>query len=169
MGTADTATAVSHAGCAVYAKAVHLDLTGRIEDRMACCVQARADRAGRIKPGDVIAAATGNAGIAVAAIGRAPAHPVEICVPDSISHERVAAAAAGWRGGGGPARVRRQRDVPDDRPVARHATAGRLPVAGRRAHLLRGAAARTALAGRWRARRPDNRLTGAAGGAAPTR
>ena len=74
----------------IYAKAEHLTLTGSIKDRMALHILERAYREGRIRPGDRIAEATsGNTGISFAAIGKALGHPVEICMPDWMSQERV--------------------------------------------------------------------------------
>jgi cysteine synthase len=74
----------------IYAKAEHLNLTGSIKDRMALHILERAYHEGRIQPGDRIAEATsGNTGIAFSAIGRALGHPVEICMPDWMSQERV--------------------------------------------------------------------------------
>jgi cysteine synthase A len=74
----------------IYAKAEHLNLTGSIKDRMALHILERAYLDGRIHAGDRIAEATsGNTGIAFSAIGRALGHPVEICMPDWMSQERV--------------------------------------------------------------------------------
>jgi len=73
----------------VHAKAEHYNLTGSIKDRMALSILTRAYRAGTLRPGDTIAEATsGNAGIALAALGRALGHPVEIFMPDWMSDER---------------------------------------------------------------------------------
>lgn len=73
----------------VHAKAEHYNLTGSIKDRMALSILARAYRSGALKPGDTIAEATsGNAGIALTALGRALGHPVEIFMPDWMSEER---------------------------------------------------------------------------------
>lgn len=73
----------------VHAKAEHYNLTGSIKDRMALSILTRAYRTGALKPGDTIAEATsGNAGIALAALGRALGHPVEIFMPDWMSEER---------------------------------------------------------------------------------
>jgi len=75
----------------VHAKAEHLNMTGSIKDRMALHILARARAEGRLAPGAPIAEATsGNTGIALAAIGRALGHPVEIFMPDWMSAERVA-------------------------------------------------------------------------------
>lgn len=74
----------------VHAKAEHYNLTGSIKDRMALSILSRAYRTGALKPGDTIAEATsGNAGIALTALGRALGHPVEIFMPDWMSEERT--------------------------------------------------------------------------------
>lgn len=73
----------------IHAKAEHYNLTGSIKDRMALSILRRACRSGALQPGDTIAEATsGNAGIALAALGRAMGHPVEIFMPDWMSEER---------------------------------------------------------------------------------
>lgn len=73
----------------VHAKAEHYNLTGSIKDRMALSILRCAYGAGTLRPGDTIAEATsGNAGIALAALGRALGHPVEIFMPDWMSDER---------------------------------------------------------------------------------
>ncbi len=75
----------------IYAKAEHLNMTGRIKDRMAFHILKRAYQENHIKSGDTIAEATsGNTGISFAAIGRALGHPVAIFMPDWMSEERVA-------------------------------------------------------------------------------
>lgn len=73
----------------VFAKAEHYNLTGSIKDRMALNILRCAYATGELKPGDTIAEATsGNAGIAIAALGRALGHPVRIYMPDWMSDER---------------------------------------------------------------------------------
>lgn len=73
----------------IHAKAEHYNFTGSIKDRMALSILTRAYRSGQLHPGDTIAEATsGNAGIALAALGRALGHPVEIFMPDWMSEER---------------------------------------------------------------------------------
>lgn len=73
----------------VYAKAEHYNLTGSIKDRMALNVLCAARSRGELRPGALIAEATsGNAGIAIAAIGRALGHKVRIFMPDWMSDER---------------------------------------------------------------------------------
>ena len=73
----------------IYAKAEHYNLTGSIKDRMALNILRSGYATGALRPGDVIAEATsGNAGIAMAALGRALGHPVRIYMPDWMSEER---------------------------------------------------------------------------------
>ena len=73
----------------IHAKAEHYNLTGSIKDRMALSILACAYKSGALQPGDTIAEATsGNAGIALTALGRALGHPVEIFMPDWMSGER---------------------------------------------------------------------------------
>ncbi len=73
----------------IYAKAEHYNLTGSIKDRMALNILRCGYATGALKPGDTIAEATsGNAGIAMAALGRALGHPVRIYMPDWMSEER---------------------------------------------------------------------------------
>ncbi len=73
----------------IHAKAEQYNLTGSIKDRMALSILTRAYRSGALRAGDTIAEATsGNAGIALTALGRALGHPVEIYMPDWMSDER---------------------------------------------------------------------------------
>lgn len=73
----------------IFAKAEHYNLTGSIKDRMALNILRCAYETGALRPGDTIAEATsGNAGIAIAALGRALGHPVRIYMPDWMSEER---------------------------------------------------------------------------------
>lgn len=74
----------------VFAKLEYFNLSGSIKDRMALEVLRSAYASGALRPGDTIVEATsGNAGIAVAALGRALGHPVVIYMPDWMSVERV--------------------------------------------------------------------------------
>ncbi|MEO1659546.1 MAG: PLP-dependent cysteine synthase family protein [Pseudomonadota bacterium] len=73
----------------IYAKAEHYNLTGSIKDRMALNILRCGYDSGALKPGDMIVeASSGNAGIAMAALGRALGHPVRIFMPDWMSDER---------------------------------------------------------------------------------
>ena len=74
----------------IHAKAEHLNMTGSIKDRMALHILSRARGDGSLAPGaPIVEATSGNTGIAMAAIGRALGHPVEIFMPDWMSAERV--------------------------------------------------------------------------------
>ncbi len=73
----------------IFAKAENLNLTGSIKDRMALHIFKKGYEQGKLKPRDrVIEATSGNTGIAVAAIGRALGHAVDIFMPDWMSEER---------------------------------------------------------------------------------
>lgn len=74
----------------LYAKMEQFNITGSIKDRMALYVLQNAYETGQIQPGDTIVEATsGNTGIALAAIGKALGHQVQIAMPDWMSRERV--------------------------------------------------------------------------------
>lgn len=74
----------------VFAKLEYFNLSGSIKDRMALEVLRRAYETGALRPGDTIVEATsGNAGIALSALGRALGHPVVIYMPDWMSVERI--------------------------------------------------------------------------------
>jgi cysteine synthase len=73
----------------IYAKAEFLNLTGSVKDRMAFSIISRARADGQLAPGQPIVEVTsGNAGIALAALGSALGHPVIILMPDWMSLER---------------------------------------------------------------------------------
>ena len=73
----------------VCAKAEMFNFTGSIKDRMALNILRRAYASGALQPGQPIAEATsGNAGIAIAALGSALGHRVTIFMPDWMSVER---------------------------------------------------------------------------------
>jgi len=73
----------------IYAKAENFNFTGSIKDRMALHIFKKGHEQGKLKTGDrVIEATSGNTGIAIAAIGRALGHGVDIFMPDWMSEER---------------------------------------------------------------------------------
>ncbi len=73
----------------ILAKMEMYNLSGSIKDRMALSILREAYRSGALAPGQPIAEATsGNAGIAMAALGSALGHPVTIFMPDWMSVER---------------------------------------------------------------------------------
>jgi len=75
----------------IYAKAELYNLTGSIKDRMACSIIGAAYERRELAPGqEIVEATSGNAGIALAALGRALGHPVTIFMPDWMSLERRA-------------------------------------------------------------------------------
>ncbi|WP_427452031.1 PLP-dependent cysteine synthase family protein [Litorimonas sp. WD9-15] len=75
----------------IHAKLEYFNLSGSIKDRMALEVLRQAYLKGALQPGDMIVEATsGNAGIALCALGRALGHPVRIYMPDWMSAERIA-------------------------------------------------------------------------------
>ena len=79
----------------VYAKAEMYNFSGSIKARMALNIIRNATSSGALKPGQRIAEATsGNAGIAMAALGTALGHPVTIFMPDWMSVERRAIIAS---------------------------------------------------------------------------
>ncbi|MEM9600582.1 MAG: PLP-dependent cysteine synthase family protein [Pseudomonadota bacterium] len=74
----------------IFAKLEYFNLSGSIKDRMALEVLRQAYETKALRPGDTIVEATsGNAGIALSALGRALGHPVVIYMPDWMSVERI--------------------------------------------------------------------------------
>ena len=75
----------------VLAKRECANPSGSIKDRMAWEVLAGGYARGELRPGDgVVEATSGNAGIALAALGRELGHRVVIYMPDWMSVERIA-------------------------------------------------------------------------------
>ena len=75
----------------VLAKRECGNLSGSIKDRMAWEILSMAYARGDLAEGDrIVEATSGNAGIALAALGRALGHPVTIFMPDWMSAERMA-------------------------------------------------------------------------------
>ncbi len=78
----------------IFAKAEMFNFSGSIKDRMALSILRQAKQSGALSDGQPIAEATsGNAGIAIAALGVALGHPVTIFMPDWMSQERRALIA----------------------------------------------------------------------------
>jgi cysteine synthase len=79
----------------IFAKAEMSNYSGSIKDRMALSILRDARASGALQLGQAIAEATsGNAGIAIAALGSALGHPVTIFMPDWMSAERRALIAS---------------------------------------------------------------------------
>jgi cysteine synthase B len=73
----------------VFAKAEHLNPGGSVKDRAAQAMILEGERAGRLRPGQIILDATsGNTGIAYAMIGAARGYAVTLCLPKNASLER---------------------------------------------------------------------------------
>src|ERR1700753_2288566 len=74
--------------CEFYAKAEWYNPGGSVKDRPALSMIQAGLKSGALTPGKTIIDATsGNTGIAYAMIGAALGYPVNICLPDSASHE----------------------------------------------------------------------------------
>ncbi len=92
--------------------------TGSIKDRVALALVEEAERNGALRPGGTLVAATsGNTGIALAHIGAARGYKVRLAMPEDWSHERIAlllylgADVILTKGSGMRAAVTRARDV----------------------------------------------------------
>lgn len=73
----------------IFAKAEFLNLTGSIKDRMALTILQNARASNALMPGQKIVEMTsGNAGIALAALGSSLGHKVTIFMPEWMSEER---------------------------------------------------------------------------------
>jgi S-sulfo-L-cysteine synthase (O-acetyl-L-serine-dependent) len=77
-------------GVEIYAKAEFQNPGGSVKDRAAAAIIRDAERAGRLTPDKIILDATsGNTGIAYAMIAAALHYRVRLCVPDSVTPERL--------------------------------------------------------------------------------
>src|SRR5438445_11841235 len=77
------------------AKAEWFNPGGSVKDRPALSMIQAGIASGALRPGKTIIDATsGNTGIAYAMVGAAMGFPVQICLPDSASHERKRILAA---------------------------------------------------------------------------
>jgi cysteine synthase B len=74
----------------LYAKAEFQNPGGSVKDRAAAAIVGAAERDGRLRPGGTILDATsGNTGIAYAMIAAARGYRVVLCIPDSVTPERL--------------------------------------------------------------------------------
>ena len=82
-------------GVEIYAKAEFQNPGGSVKDRAAARIILDAERSGRLREGDTILDATsGNTGIAYAMLAAARGYRVTLCVPASVTPERLAALRA---------------------------------------------------------------------------
>lgn len=73
----------------MYAKLEYYNLTGSIKDRMIEFALSKAKERGELHEGmPIVEATSGNTGISLAAFGAFQNHPVQIFMPDWVSHER---------------------------------------------------------------------------------
>ncbi|HXW06747.1 MAG TPA: cysteine synthase family protein [Vicinamibacterales bacterium] len=74
----------------VYAKAEFLNPGGSVKDRAALAIIEDAERRGLLRPGSTILDATsGNTGIAYAMLAAAHGYRLKLCVPESVTPERL--------------------------------------------------------------------------------
>ena len=74
----------------IYAKAEFQNPGGSVKDRAAAGIILHAERSGRLRPGGTILDATsGNTGIAYAMLAAARGYRVTLCLPASVTDERV--------------------------------------------------------------------------------
>jgi S-sulfo-L-cysteine synthase (O-acetyl-L-serine-dependent) len=80
----------SASGVEIYAKAEFQNPGGSVKDRAAVRIILDAERSGQLRPGGTILDATsGNTGIAYAMLAAARGYRVTLCVPASVTEERV--------------------------------------------------------------------------------
>ena len=80
----------AHASVELYAKAEFQNPGGSVKDRAAARILLEAELAGRLRPGSQILDATsGNTGIAYAMLAAARGYRVTLCVPASVTAERL--------------------------------------------------------------------------------
>ena len=77
-------------GIEIYAKAEFQNPGGSVKDRAAARIILEAERSGRLRPGGTILDATsGNTGIAYAMLAAARSYRVTLCMPASVTTERL--------------------------------------------------------------------------------
>lgn len=77
-----------HPDLRFFAKIEARNPTGSVKDRIAREMVLQEERAGRLKPGDtIIAASTGNTGISLAMVGRAHGYTVRVVMPENVYPE----------------------------------------------------------------------------------
>ncbi len=82
-------------GVRIFAKLEGLNPGGSVKDRPALKMIKEGIKSGQLKKGKTIIESTsGNTGIAIAMIGRALQYPVELVMPENVTHERKQIIAA---------------------------------------------------------------------------
>src|SRR5688572_28881959 len=75
--------------CDMYGKCEFLNPGGSVKDRIARSMIEKAEKAGKIKPGDTfIEATSGNAGIGLALAGTVKGYNIIITMPEKMSREK---------------------------------------------------------------------------------
>ena len=81
--------------CELYGKCEFFNPGGSVKDRIAVHMIDKAEKEGRIKPGDTLIEATsGNTGIGFALAGAVKGYKVIITMPEKMSHEKAATLEA---------------------------------------------------------------------------
>lgn len=75
--------------CELYGKCEFLNPGGSVKDRIALSMVEKAEKEGKIKPGDTLIEATsGNTGIGIALVGAVKGYKVIIAMPEKMSREK---------------------------------------------------------------------------------
>lgn len=118
--------------CDVYAKCEFMNPGGSVKDRIGYRMVEDAERAGRIKPGDVLIEPTsGNTGIGIALAGAIKGYRVIITLPQKMSQEKQLTLAAL-----GAEIIRTPTEAPSHSPESHIGVAKRLEKEIPNAHIL---------------------------------
>lgn len=118
--------------CNVYAKCEFMNPGGSVKDRIALHMVERAEKEGRIRPGDTLIEATsGNTGIGLALVGAVKGYNVIITMPEKMSREKqVVLEALGAK------IIRTPTEAASDSPESHISVARRLEKELPHAHIL---------------------------------
>jgi len=119
-------------GCEILAKCEFLNAGGSVKDRIALQMIERAERSGRIRPGDTLIEATsGNTGIGMALVAAVKGYRMIITMPEKMSREKQVVLEAL-----GAEIVRTPTEAPSHSPESHIGVARRLVKELPRAHIL---------------------------------